>query len=53
MCTARPGWQMMSFRIPKYKTTHFNVKVNLVDVLDIDVHRQVNICTVTPRLETF
>ncbi|CAL8134552.1 unnamed protein product [Orchesella dallaii] len=41
MCTARPGWQVMSFRIPKYKKTFFNVKVNLVDILDIDVDRQV------------
>lgn len=41
MCTARPGWQTMSFRVPKYKKTHFNVKVNLVDILEIDVSRQV------------
>ncbi|XP_046455631.1 delta(24)-sterol reductase-like [Daphnia pulex] len=40
MCTARPGWQTISFRQPKYKKTLFNVKVNLMDVLEIDTERK-------------
>ncbi|XP_065566869.1 delta(24)-sterol reductase-like [Artemia franciscana] len=41
MCTARPGWQTVSFRKGKYKKTMFNVKVNLMDVLDIDVEKKI------------
>lgn len=41
MCTARPGWQTISFRQPKYKKTLFNVKVNLMDVLEIDTEKKV------------
>lgn len=41
MCTARPGWQTMSFRVPKYKKTHYTVDCNLVDILEIDVERRV------------
>ncbi|KAK4014273.1 hypothetical protein OUZ56_026805 [Daphnia magna] len=40
MCTARPGWQTISFRQPKYKKTLFNVKVNLIDVLEIDTEKK-------------
>ncbi|XP_066995302.2 delta(24)-sterol reductase isoform X2 [Anabrus simplex] len=35
MCTARPGWQTMSFRQPKYKQTMHKIEVNLVDILEI------------------
>lgn len=45
MCTARPGWQTMSFRRGIYKKTMFNVDVNLMDVLDVDEERR------TVRLE--
>jgi hypothetical protein len=43
MCTARPGWQTISFRKPKYKDTFFNVKVNLVDILELDIKRKVSV----------
>ncbi|KAF4532800.1 hypothetical protein B566_EDAN002650 [Ephemera danica] len=36
MCTARPGWQTMSFRQGIYKKSLHNVSINLVDVLEID-----------------
>lgn len=41
MCTARPGWQTMSFRQPKYKHTSYRVECNLVDVLQVDSVRRV------------
>ncbi|XP_037092435.1 delta(24)-sterol reductase-like isoform X2 [Pollicipes pollicipes] len=41
MCTARPGWQTISFRQPKYKKTFCKIDINLVDILDIDMQRQV------------
>ncbi|XP_028128869.1 delta(24)-sterol reductase-like [Diabrotica virgifera virgifera] len=41
MCTARPGWQTMSFRRPLYKKQLTNIEVNLVDVLEIDNDRRV------------
>lgn len=40
MCTARPGWLMMSFRVPRYKQTFRNVKVNMVDILEIDTGKK-------------
>ncbi|KAK7790541.1 hypothetical protein R5R35_000940 [Gryllus longicercus] len=40
MCTARPGWQTMSFRQPKYKKTMFNVNVNLVDIINVDEEKR-------------
>lgn len=40
MCTARPGWQTMSFRTPKYKKTMFTVNVNLVDILELDTSKR-------------
>ena len=43
MCTARPGWQTMSLSKPKYKNKLFNVDINLIDILEIDVEKQVNI----------
>jgi len=41
MCTARPGWQTMSLSKPKYKKKLFNVDINLIDILEIDVEKQV------------
>lgn len=41
MCTARPGWQTMSFRKPMYKKTSYQINCNLVDVLDVDTKRKV------------
>lgn len=35
MCTARPGWLTMSFRLPKYKETYRKIKIDLVDVLEV------------------
>jgi len=40
MCTARPGWQTISFRVPKYKSILTPISVNLVDILDIVVDEQ-------------
>ncbi len=37
MCTARPGWQTISFRQPLYKSKLRRIQVDLVDVLKIDV----------------
>ncbi|KDO30188.1 hypothetical protein SPRG_04988 [Saprolegnia parasitica CBS 223.65] len=36
MCTARPGWQNISYRRGKYKKTHFNVKVDMMDILEVN-----------------
>jgi delta24-sterol reductase len=36
MCTARPGWQAMSIRVGRYKHTHWNVRVELNHVLEVD-----------------
>jgi delta24-sterol reductase len=41
MCTARPGWQTMSLSKPKYKKKLFNIDINLIDILEIDVEKQV------------
>lgn len=41
MCTARPGWQTMSFRRPLYKKHMTNIEVNLVDILEVDVQRRI------------
>ncbi|XP_015607446.1 delta(24)-sterol reductase isoform X2 [Cephus cinctus] len=40
MCTARPGWQTMSFRQARYKSSMFNVNINMVDVLEVNVEKQ-------------
>ncbi|KAL1493388.1 hypothetical protein ABEB36_011451 [Hypothenemus hampei] len=40
MCTARPGWQTVCFRIPKYKNTFKKIQVDLVDILEIDIEKQ-------------
>ncbi|OQR89723.1 24-dehydrocholesterol reductase, partial [Thraustotheca clavata] len=36
MCTARPGWQNISYRRGKYKKTMHNVKVNMMDILQVN-----------------
>lgn len=41
MCTARPGWQNISFRRGKYKSTLTNIEVNLMDILSVDTERKV------------
>lgn len=45
MCTARPGWQTVCFRRPKYKSTFTKIEVNLIDILEVDVEKKVNIQT--------
>ncbi|KAG0716847.1 Delta(24)-sterol reductase [Chionoecetes opilio] len=44
MCTARPGWQTISFREGAYKKTCHKVAINLVDVLRIDTKTQTVWC---------
>ncbi|XP_071953464.1 delta(24)-sterol reductase-like isoform X1 [Antedon mediterranea] len=41
MCTARPGWQTVSPRVGRYKNTHFNIHINLMDILEVDTNRRV------------
>ena len=41
MCTARPGWMAVSFRVGKYKKTMKNISVNLIDVLEVDSDRRI------------
>ncbi|NXE32756.1 DHC24 reductase, partial [Ptilorrhoa leucosticta] len=41
MCTGRPGWLTVSLRVGKYKKTHKNIMINLMDVLEVDSERQV------------
>ncbi|XP_051788689.1 delta(24)-sterol reductase [Erpetoichthys calabaricus] len=41
MCTGRPGWLTISLRVGKYKKTHKNIQINLMDILDVDTERQV------------
>ncbi|XP_046985624.1 delta(24)-sterol reductase-like [Schistocerca americana] len=40
MCTARPGWQTISFRRPAYKSRLYCVSVNLMDVVRVDETKQ-------------
>ncbi|CAG0890049.1 unnamed protein product [Cyprideis torosa] len=40
MCTARPGWQSMSFRVAKYKRRLTNIHINLVDILEVNAEEQ-------------
>ncbi|XP_030025267.2 delta(24)-sterol reductase [Manduca sexta] len=44
LCTARPTWQTMSFRHGLYKKTFTNIKVNLVDVLEVDTENMTVRC---------
>lgn len=39
MCTARPGWQTMSPQNMDYKKRMYAIRVNLVDVLDINTEK--------------
>ncbi|KAL8178617.1 UNVERIFIED_CONTAM: Delta(24)-sterol reductase [Gekko kuhli] len=41
MCTGRPGWHTVSLRVGKYKKTHKNIFINLMDILEVDTERQV------------
>lgn len=41
MCTGRPGWLTVSLRVGKYKKTHKNIKINMMDILEVDTKRQV------------
>lgn len=41
MCTARPGWQTISFRRGKYKNLLTNIEIDLKDILSVDTERQV------------
>lgn len=41
MCTARPGWQTMSLRVGKYKSTFRNIRLDLHDILEVDTKRGV------------
>lgn len=42
MCTGRPGWLTVSLRVGKYKKTHKNIMINLMDILEVDTKRQVS-----------
>ena len=44
MCTARPGWQTISPQNMNYKTRMYPIKVNLVDILEIDTERRTVRC---------
>ena len=44
MCTARPGWQTISPQNMNYKTRMHPIKINLVDVLEIDTERRTVRC---------
>jgi len=44
MCTARPGWQTISPQNMSYKSKMFPVKVNLVDILEIDADKKTVRC---------
>ncbi|XP_028818208.1 delta(24)-sterol reductase [Denticeps clupeoides] len=41
MCTGRPGWLTVSLRVGKYKKTHKNILINMMDILEVDTERQV------------
>ncbi|KAI4889050.1 hypothetical protein NFI96_001504 [Prochilodus magdalenae] len=40
MCTGRPGWLTVSLRVGKYKKTHKNIMINMMDILNVDTKRQ-------------
>ena len=42
MCTGRPGWLTVSLRVAKYKKTNKNIMINMMDILDVDIKRQVD-----------
>lgn len=42
MCTARPGWKVMSLRVGKYKKTHRNIDLSaLNEIVEVDETRGV------------
>ncbi|XP_039743173.1 delta(24)-sterol reductase [Pteropus medius] len=41
MCTGRPGWLTISLRVGKYKKTHKNIMINLMDILEVDTKKQI------------
>lgn len=41
ICTARPGWQNISFRQGKYKKSLTNIEINMMDILNVDTERMV------------
>lgn len=41
MCTGRPGWLTVSLRVGKYKKTHKNIMINLMDILEVNTKKQV------------
>ncbi|KAJ8278986.1 hypothetical protein COCON_G00060520 [Conger conger] len=41
MCTGRPGWLTVSLRVGKYKKTHKNIMINMMDILEVDTKRQI------------
>jgi len=44
MCTARPGWQTISPQNMDYKKRMHQVRINLVDILDINTHKMTVRC---------
>ncbi|KAG6450583.1 hypothetical protein O3G_MSEX006671 [Manduca sexta] len=44
LCTARPSWQTMNVRHGLYKKTYTNIKINLVDVLEVDTDKMTVRC---------
>jgi len=40
MCTGRPGWMTMSLRVGKYKERSTRIKLELYDILNIDVIKE-------------
>lgn len=44
MCTARPGWQTISPQNMAYKTKMHGIRINLVDILELDEARRVVRC---------
>lgn len=45
MCTARPGWKAMTLREPQYKKTMYNVHINLDQILELNIEKQVTYLT--------
>lgn len=41
MCTGRPGWLTVSLRVGKYKKTHKNIMINMMDILEVDTKKQI------------
>jgi len=41
LCTGRPGWQTVGLRVGTYKATHHCVNINLMDILNLDVDKQI------------